>query len=136
MRRRSVADLYARLQRVAGHLENPRSRRRSNDAVAGSDAWGSRLGIEHVQLEALLTRYRAMQHHYPFVVIAQEWTVSKMLHERPCLLLAAVSNAASQDPDLQESLAKELKDSFAQQIVSENLSSLDVLQALLVHLAW
>lgn len=103
---------------------------------ASPEAWIKRLGLDHALLEALLCRYRAMQHHYPFVVVSEAWTVSGMLRQRPYLLLSVVANAASQTPDLQESLAKQIRDVFAQQIVKDNVTSLDVLQALLVHIAW
>lgn len=59
-----------------------------------------------------------------------------MLERRPCLLLAAVANAASHCAELQEKLAKELRDLLARQVMVEGDTNLDLLQGLLVHLAW
>lgn len=98
--------------------------------------WASRLELDEHLLEDLLQRFRKMQHHFPFVVVHTHWSVAGMLQSRPCLLLAAVADAASHYPELQERLAKELRNLFARQIVVDGESSLDLLQALLVHLAW
>lgn len=104
--------------------------------ASATQDWASRLELDEHLLEDLLQRYRKMQHHFPFVVVHTHWGVPEMLQSRPCLLLAAVANAASHYPELQERLAKELRNLFARQIVVDGESSLDLLQALLVHLAW
>lgn len=98
--------------------------------------WASRLAIDRSNIDLLLDRHRITQHHFPFVLIPAAWSTAYMLDNRPILLLAAVSNAAADRPDLQERLARELKGMLAQQIVIEGETSLDLLQSLLVHLAW
>lgn len=108
---------------------------RSRNAFCTED-WISRLELDGGLIHNLLQRFRTTQHHFPFVVVPANWGIAEAMRTRPCLLLAAVANAASHHPELQERLAKELKRLFAQQIVVSGESSLDLLQALLVHLAW
>lgn len=103
---------------------------------AARPTWATKLDLDDAMLERLLERYQTMQHHFPFVRLPAECNVQSMLESRPYLLLAATANAASHCSDLQEKLAKELRDLFAQRIVVECETSLDVLQAMLVYLAW
>jgi hypothetical protein len=87
-------------------------------------------------LEHLLNEARSMQARFPFVVIETSWTVSSMIVERPALLLAAVTNASSKYPRLQKSLASALQRAFSQRVVIAEDQNIDLLQSMLLHLAW
>jgi hypothetical protein len=87
-------------------------------------------------LEHLLNEARFMQPRFPFIIIESSWTVSSMIVERPALLLAAVTNASSKYPRLQKSLASTLQETFAQRVVITGDRNIDLLQAMLLHLAW
>jgi len=59
-----------------------------------------------------------------------------MMIERPFLLLTAVASAADSNSQLQQSLAEEINETLAGRIVVASENNLDLLQGLLVHLAW
>jgi len=98
--------------------------------------WADRLGLNRWLLGHLLQRYRAMQHHFPFVVISEVWDVQYMLSSRPVLLLAVVSSSACQHPQIQQVLIKDLKDILSCRVAINGEQSLELLQAILIHLAW
>ena len=98
--------------------------------------WVDRLGLDWWLLGHLLQRYRAMQHHFPFVVVSEAWDLQNMLVSRPILLLAAVSSSAYYYPQIQQVLIKELKDTLTRRVMVGGENSLELLQAFLVHLAW
>jgi hypothetical protein len=87
-------------------------------------------------LEHLLQEARTMQARFPFVVIEPGWAVSSMINERPALLLAAVTNASSKYPHLQKCLATALQETFAHRVVIAGDQNFDLLQGMLLHLAW
>jgi len=104
--------------------------------TSSQDGWMTRLGLDQPLVDHLLERYRSMQHLFPFVRIQIEWSVSSMLESQPFLLLAAVTTAASQYPQLQGKLAEEIKSVVASRVLISGDNSLDLLNGLLVHLAW
>lgn len=94
------------------------------------------LNLSQDVLEHLLNEFRSRQAFYPFIVIRPEWTVRFMTIQRPFLLLATVTGASSRYPQLQQVLVTRLKETLARRIVIEGERDLDLLQGLLVHLAW
>ena len=98
--------------------------------------WVDRLGLDWWLLAHLLQRYRTMQHNFPFVVISEAWDFQHMLTSRPVLLLAVVSSSAYHYPQIQQLLVKELKDTLSGRVMIGGETSLELLQAFLVHLAW
>ncbi|KAL4927344.1 fungal specific transcription factor domain-containing protein [Aspergillus undulatus] len=77
-----------------------------------------------------------MNLYFPFVLIPPDFTVISMAEERPFLLLAAVANACHTYPSLQESLHEEMKQMLTRRLTTEHGKDLDLLQGLLIHLAW
>ena len=63
-------------------------------------------------------------------------TVSSMRHERPFLLLNVLTMAAQRYQELQIVLEKEVREVLGSKIISEGEQSLDLLQGLMVYLAW
>jgi hypothetical protein len=108
----------------------------TNRAPIARGSWASRLGLDHWLLGHLLQRYRTMQHHFPFVVIPEAWNLQNMMMSRPTLLLAIVSSSASHYPRLQQLLVKDLKDTLTRRVMVGGENNLELLQALLIHLAW
>lgn len=72
---------------------------------------------------------------FPFVVIPQQ-TVQSLRRTRPYLLKAVITAAAHKDRELQRRRAVDFITSLSKAILIDGEKSLDVLQALLVHLAW
>ena len=98
------------------------------------------LGIE--KAKDLLQRFRSiMTPRFPFVVLpdvdgAHETTLDFLRRERPSLCLAVLAVSASDDFVLQRELSRLFNESIANGIVTGKIRSLDMLQGLLVHLAW
>ncbi|GAD95625.1 conserved hypothetical protein [Paecilomyces variotii No. 5] len=107
------------------------------DASAAIDtAWITDLGLSPVVLDYLLDRFRGMACYFPFVRLSDAWTAASMAEDRPFLLLAAVAAASSNYPHLQDALNRRFKESLSQRVVMAGEKDLDLLQGILVHLAW
>jgi hypothetical protein len=59
-----------------------------------------------------------------------------MAEDRPFLLLAAVAAASPKYCHLQDALIGQFKESLSHRVVMAGEKDLDLLQGLLVHLAW
>lgn len=59
-----------------------------------------------------------------------------MLSSRQVLLLAIVSSSACHYQRLQQALVKDLKETLTRRVMVGGENDLELLQALLVHLAW
>lgn len=100
------------------------------------NAWIANLGLGDVVLQHLLDIFRGMDYYFPFVIIPTSWTPASMAVDRPFLLLAAVTSAASRYHYLQQALIDELKEVLSRRVIMAGEKDLDLLQGLLVHLAW
>ncbi|KAL1852706.1 hypothetical protein Plec18170_005843 [Paecilomyces lecythidis] len=105
-------------------------------STAADTAWITDLGLSPVVLEHLLDRFRGMASYFPFVRLSDAWTAASMAEDRPFLLLAAVTAASSKYCHLQDALNRQFKESLSQRVVMAGEKDLDLLQGLLVHLAW
>lgn len=72
---------------------------------------------------------------FPFVVVPQQ-SISTLRRNRPYLLKAVVTAAAHKNRELQRLRAVDFITSLSRAILIDGEKSLDILQALLVHLAW
>jgi hypothetical protein len=92
--------------------------------------------ISAAVLQHLLDTFDRMIPYFPFVQLPGNLTVAAMVAERPFLLLAIATAAAFNYPQLQRTLEAELKEMLSRQVIIDGERSLDILQGLLVHLAW
>ncbi|KAJ5224376.1 uncharacterized protein N7469_007879 [Penicillium citrinum] len=76
-----------------------------------------------------------MVHLFPFVVIAPHVTAEQLRQDKPFLFLN-ISMVACQKSSQQRELYRIIKEYVAEHIVLQNERSLDLLQGLLVFLAW
>ncbi|KAL4749092.1 hypothetical protein BDW72DRAFT_205032 [Aspergillus terricola var. indicus] len=104
--------------------------------ASADSSWITDLGLSLTALEHLLDGFRSLVRYFPFVVIPAGWTVAYMAADRPFLLLSAVACASSRFSGLQQALAEELKETLSHRVVIAGERDLDLLQGLLVHLAW
>lgn len=74
--------------------------------------------------------------HFPFVVVPADTSVESLRQVKPFLLLSILAAAAYDDVPLQQRLGREVQDWIARKIIYEGSTSLEDLQALLVHVAW
>jgi hypothetical protein len=110
---------------------------KSWDAPTAMDAaWITDLGLSPVVLEHLLDRFRGMAFYFPFVRLSGTWNAASMAEDRPFLLLAVVVAASSKYCHLQDALIRQFKESLSQRVIIAGEKDLDLLQGLLVHLAW
>ncbi|KAK6223853.1 zn 2cys6 transcription factor [Colletotrichum tabaci] len=87
--------------------------------------------------QELLDRFRKkLTPHFPFVIIADSVHVSALRKTRPALCLALLAAASHDDVRLQRALGQMFNELVAARLVAGNFTCLDVLQGLLVHLAW
>jgi hypothetical protein len=107
-----------------------------DSSTANNASWITDLGLGPVVLEHLLNRFRGMGSYFPFVRLSNDCTAASMAKDRPFLLLAAVAAASSKYCHLQDALIRRFKESLSERIIIAGEKDLDLLQGLLVHLAW
>ncbi|KAF6830936.1 hypothetical protein CMUS01_07530 [Colletotrichum musicola] len=115
-----------------------RSSRGGAASVTGSneDPFNAgQLTIERGQ--ELLDRFREkLTPHFPFILIPASETVSSLRQNKPALCLALLAAASFDDVRLQRALGLMFNELVASRLLSGDFTCLDVLQGLLVHLAW
>lgn len=72
----------------------------------------------------------------PYVVIPPGITSEDLRRDRPVLWGAIVTAASYHDPLRQEVLGWKMMEEFSQRLLVKAEKSLDILQALIVHLTW
>lgn len=107
-----------------------------HSSTAISAAWITDLGLGPVILEHLLESFRGMTSYFPFVRLSNACTVASMSKDRPFLLLAAVTAASSKYCHIQDALVRRFKEYLSERVIIAGEKDLDLLQGLLVHLAW
>ena len=73
---------------------------------------------------------------FPFILLSSEDTSESLRHKNPFLLWSIVAATSYKDFRLQRRLGREIQRQIATRIIMDNEKSLDLLQGLLVHLAW
>ena len=88
------------------------------------------------ECDRLLGTFRDMSSYFPFVVIHPKATFQSMIQGSPVLLLAMLASASVSDKPLQMILDEEFRTTVSQMVVLHGEKSLDILQSLLVYIAW
>lgn len=87
--------------------------------------------------DSLLTLYRCyMTDQFPFVVIPLGMTADDLRRSRPFLLKTILMVASVRDMAGQTSMAEDIMDYVAEHMIKRGEKSLDLLQGLLVFMAW
>ncbi|KAM5474653.1 hypothetical protein MferCBS49748_000059 [Microsporum ferrugineum] len=87
--------------------------------------------------ERFISTFKAsMTEHFPFVLIPPHVMAEQLRRERPFLFLAVISSASYTDMPLQRKLGQEVKAAIASRMIINGEVCLDLLQGLLVYLAW
>ncbi|KAE8142897.1 hypothetical protein BDV38DRAFT_277710 [Aspergillus pseudotamarii] len=87
--------------------------------------------------QSLIDLYRTdMTLHFPFVVISSQVTASVLRQQKPFLFLAVLASAAYSNMPLQRLLGKEVKKAIASRMIMHAEVSFELLQGMLVFLAW
>ncbi|KAE8454439.1 hypothetical protein EG329_000061 [Mollisiaceae sp. DMI_Dod_QoI] len=114
----------------------------SNNRPPSNDIWGSDkdpfdFDLERRHAAFLLLEFRTqMAPHFPFVVIPPDATSDSLRLEKPMVWKAVMTAASYHKPLRQEAMGWKLMEEFSTRLLMKAEKSLDLLQALLVHLAW
>ncbi|OAL03496.1 hypothetical protein IQ06DRAFT_108134 [Phaeosphaeriaceae sp. SRC1lsM3a] len=91
--------------------------------------------ISLVHMQMLLDTYRHMVDFFPFVALPKDCSCADLVQHRPILMLAVLTAASFESIPLQQSLSREFRKVVMVKIMNGE-KSLDLLQALLVFIAW
>lgn len=93
------------------------------------------LSVEHGQ--ELLDSFRSkMTSYFPFVVIPDSFSVRELQQQKPHLCIAVLAAASFRNVKNQRALGGFFNEVIAQRLAKGPFATLDLLQGLLVHLAW
>ena len=91
--------------------------------------------ISVIHMQMLLDTYRTMADFFPFVTLPQNLSCRELLQQRPMLMFAVLTVASYDSVLLQLTLSREFRKVVTVKIMNGE-KSLDLLQALLVFIAW
>ncbi|KAJ6189853.1 hypothetical protein N7519_004761 [Penicillium mononematosum] len=85
----------------------------------------------------LLNEFRTtLMPHCPFVIISPQMTAETLRRDKPFLLLTILTAALHDNMPLQRRLEKQVKKVISDCMIFDGTVSFEILQGLLVHLAW
>jgi hypothetical protein len=88
------------------------------------------------EAEKCLAKYRSISPvYFPFVVLLNDWTLQSMLRHSPTLLLAILTTMCN-STHMQKTLDSGFREVVSQRVLVRGEKSLDILQGLIVYLAW
>ncbi|KAJ5958029.1 uncharacterized protein N7479_005179 [Penicillium vulpinum] len=93
-------------------------------------------GLSIDAADGFLERFRTMSSYFPFFMVPSHATVLKMCKEQPFALVAALAAATSSEKEVQKSLGDKFRTCALHTIMVHNERSLDLLNGVLVYLAW
>jgi hypothetical protein len=85
--------------------------------------------------ETLLQEFKVMAQNFPYV-LAPDLPVSGLRRERPLLLLSVLVASSWRNRPLQVTLERQYLKEIAEHMIIKGEHSMDMLQSLLIHLAW
>lgn len=77
-----------------------------------------------------------MAPHFPFVMISDSVTIQGLVQDKPTLCVAVLAASCHEDRRLQRELGKLFHEIVVVKMIKGPFATLDMLQGLLVHLAW
>ena len=92
--------------------------------------------LSEKEANQLLQVYLATSQGFPFVYIDQLKSLETLRDDQPFLLLAVLTVSSQRSRALQVLLEKEFRETLASKVIIEGELSLDVLQGLMLYLAW
>jgi hypothetical protein len=91
--------------------------------------------ISLAHMQTLLETYRHMVDFFPFVTLPKDCSCQDLSQHRPLLMFAVLTVASYESARLQQTLSREFRKTIMVQILTGK-KSLDLLQGLLIFLAW
>lgn len=88
------------------------------------------------QAEEALAEFASRASVFPFVLLPQHTSLETLRHERPVLLLAILASTSQNNIPIQNLLENELRETIGRRAVMQGEKSMDILQGILLYLAW
>lgn len=122
-------------------VTTPLAQSTANDQTSSAEENGSahqqpapKLGKDDIR--KYLTRFQESQTYFPFSRLPQEITIEAMMKNHPFLLLGILAAMSMPDIYIHQKLDAKFKRVFSEKTIERDEKSLDLLQGLLVYLAW
>ncbi|KAK9344247.1 hypothetical protein V1522DRAFT_410860 [Lipomyces starkeyi] len=118
---------------------------RANDTGSSPNGMGEGYDLDIIDrgllslgdVNKLLDVFRnSLVDHFPFVVLPPSATAESLRRQSPFLFLAIIASMAFENSPLQRHLGNEIKKQIASRIILGTEKNMDLLQGLLVHMAW
>ncbi|KAF2668288.1 hypothetical protein BT63DRAFT_440477 [Microthyrium microscopicum] len=100
------------------------------------DASQSLPRLNRNEATAYLAIFKEREDHFPFVPLSGDLDLTAMLRSRPFLTLAILCAMSANKSDVQKRLDIEFRRAVNEKVLVSSEGSLDVLQGLLIYLAW
>ncbi|KAF2824409.1 hypothetical protein CC86DRAFT_55207 [Ophiobolus disseminans] len=91
--------------------------------------------ISLTHMQSLLDTYRHMTDFFPFVPLPKDYSCRDLIQHRPVLIFAVLTAASFETVPLQQTLSREFRKVVMVKIMNGD-KSLDLLQGLLIFIAW
>lgn len=91
--------------------------------------------ISFVHMQMLVETYRIMSDYFPFVTLSKDCSCRDLLQQRPILMFAVLTVASYDSVLLQLTLSREFRKVVTVKVMNGE-KSLDLLQGLLIFIAW
>jgi hypothetical protein len=88
------------------------------------------------EIKRCLSRYESLQHYFPFVPLPQHWSVKDMKEEHEFMLLGILSAITIHETEVNVRLHSQFLCVLAEKAVMRNEKSLDIIQGILIQIAW
>ncbi|KAM0140925.1 hypothetical protein ACHAO1_002051 [Botrytis cinerea] len=88
------------------------------------------------EAEDALKEFASRASAFPFVLLPPRSSLESLRHERPILLLAILANTSQSNLPVQHLLETELRETIASRTIMHGEKSIDLLQGILLYLAW
>lgn len=83
-----------------------------------------------------LQRYESIYHYFPFLPLPMDWSVACMKQDHPFFLLGVLSAMTHAELSLNSQLHAQFLRVLAGRVVADGEKHLDILQGMLVQIAW
>ncbi len=96
----------------------------------------SRGRVTFSQAEQFVRYFQSRASNFPFVLVPPKMNLDTLRRERPFFLLATLSFSAHKNEKIQDQLEIELRESLSRMVIVNCEKIIDILQGILVYLAW
>lgn len=109
----------------------------SRDVCLSSASEIERFVKNDQEAESFLNAFRdKMAPYFPFVVVPESTSLEDLKERKPFLLLVLVTLGCRHDVPRQTTMAKRIRELLSERILLKGEQNIDLLQGLLVYLAW